>query len=386
MKALLSFIRKTLIVLFVLGLSVLIMVALFRYRGDRGADRDTWKQTKAENTIEGYLEYLRNCQSCPHEQDAEDALDQLQSQRGLVARLEHGHLPPRTGISLPVFSPDGQEILAVGGNNLYFWDSSTGRRLIRGRNDFQTQGGRYLESLTYSPDGSRIAAGMSGKEAGYLILWDQKTGGLLADYAVEWYDIKTVAFSPDGGSIGWNAHGPIGIWEPGSGKFLRATHDGASTLAFVRRDDGKALLVTASGRNVWFWDAASMEVLKRSELDTDRSLLGLSQDGLLVAFRQGTVLELWDTRLGTLIASLGNHDSEIAAFCRESRKGWIAVGTKGGKLYLWDLAEAKSLGSVLAHEGPIEHIACSKQGRVVTAGWDAAKVWDLEKLRVSSEQ
>ncbi len=386
MKALLSFIRKTLIVSFVLGLSVLIMVALIRYRGDRGADRDTWKQTKAENTIEGYLEYLRNCQSCPHEQDAEDALDRLQSQRGLVVRLEHGHLPPRTGISLPVFSPDGQEILAAAGNNLYFWDSSTGRRLTRGRNDFQTRGGRDLESLAYSPDGSRIAAGMSGKEAGYLMLWDQKTGGVLADYAVEWYDIKMVAFSPDGSSIGWNALGPIGIWEPGSGKFLRATHDGASALAFVRRDDGKALLVTAAGRNVWFWDAASMEVLKQSELATDRSLLGLSQDGLLVAFRQGAILELWDTRLGTLIATLGNHDSEIVAFCRESRKGWIAVGTKGGKLYLWDLAEAKNLGSVLAHEGPIEHIACSKQGRVVTAGWDAAKVWDLEKLRISSEQ
>lgn len=386
MKVLLSFIRKTLIVLFVLGLSVLITVGLFRYRGDRGSEGDTWKQTVAEDTIEGYLEYLRNCQSCPHERDAEDALDRLQSRSGLVARLEHGHLPPRAVIALPVFSPDGREILAVGGRNLYFWDSSTGRRLIRGRDGFQTRGGRYLESLAYSPDGSRIVAGMSGKEAGYLILWDQKTGDLLADHAVDWYDVKTVAFSPEGDSIGWSAHGPIGIWEPGSGKFLRATHEGANALAFVRRDDGKALLVTASGHNVWFWDAAAMEVLKQSELDTGRSLLGLSQDGLLVAFRQGAVLELWDTRLGTLIASLGNHESEITAFCRESRKGWIAVGTKGGKLYLWDLAGAKRLGNVLAHEGPIEHIACSKQGKVVTAGWDAAKVWDLEKLRVSSGQ
>lgn len=155
-----------------------------------------------------------------------------------------------------------------------------------------------------------------------------KNGELLADHAVDWYDVKTVAFSPDGNSIGWSTHGPIGIWEPSSGKFLRATHEGASALAFVRRDDGKALLVTASGRNVWFWDVASMEVLKRSELDTERSLLGLSQDGLLVAFRQGSVLELWDTRLGTLIASLGNHESEITAFCRESRKGWIAAVRK----------------------------------------------------------
>lgn len=386
MNALLSFIQKLLIGLFILGLAVLVLVALIRYQGDEGEDRKSWKQAKTQNTIEGYLDYLRDCQACPHEQDVEKALDQLQRQRGLVARLERAHLPPRAGIALPVFSPDGRDILAVGGTTLYFWDSTTGRRLIRDKNGFQTRGGRYLEALAYSPDGLRIAAGMSGHEGGYLVLWDQKTGELLADYAVEWYDVKSVAFSPDGKSVGWIARGPAGIWEPGSGKFLRATHEGSDALAFVRRDDGKLLLVTASGREVWFWDAASMEIAKQSELNTDRSLLGLSQDGFLVAFREGPVLELWDTRSGTLIASLGDHDSEIAGFCRESRKGWIAVGTKSGNLYLWDIAEAKKLGSVLAHEGSIEQIACSRQGKVVTVGWDAAKVWDLEKLRHASQE
>jgi WD40 repeat protein len=62
------------------------------------------------------------------------------------------------------------------------------------------------------------------------------------------------------------------------------------------------------------------------------------------------------------------------------------VGTKSGNLYLWDIAEAKKLGSVLAHEGSIEQIACSRQGKVVTVGWDAAKVWDLEKLRHASQE
>jgi len=386
MNALLSFIQKVLIGSFILAFGALVLIGLIRYRGGEGGDRDSWKQAKAQNTIEGYLDYLRDCQSCSHEQDAEQALDQLQRQRGLVARLERTHLPSRAGIALPVFSPNGREILAAAGTSLYFWDAATGQRLVRDKSNFQSRGGRYLETLAYSPDGLRIAAGMSGNEGGYLLLWDQKTGELLADYAVEWYDVKSVAFSPDGTSVGWIAHGPAGIWEPASGKFLRATHEGSSALAFVRRDDGKPLLVTASGREVWFWDAASMEIVKQSELNTERSLLGLSQDGFLVAFHEGPVLELWDTRLGTLVATLGDHDSEIAAFCRDGRKGWIAVGTKSGHLYLWDLAESGKLGSVLAHEGPVEQVACSKQGRVVTTGWDAAKVWDLEKLRYSTQE
>ncbi|HYE35879.1 hypothetical protein [Methylocaldum sp.] len=386
MNALLSFIQKLLIGVFVLAFGALILIGLNRYRGGEGDQRESWKQVKAQNTIEGYLDYLRNCHSCPREQEAEKALDQLQRHRGLVARLVRTHLPTRAGIALPVFSPDGREILAAAGTGLDLWDSTTGQRVTRDENDFQTRGGRYLETLAYSPDGLRIAGGMSGNEGGYLLLWDQKTGELLADYAVEGYDVKSVAFSSDGTSIGWIAHGPTGIWEPASGKFLRATHEGSSALAFVRRDDGKPLLVTASGRELWFWDAASMEIVKQAELKTERSLLGLSQDGFLVAFHEGPVLEVWDTRSGTLVATLGEHDSEIAAFCREPRKGWIAVGTKRGNLYLWDPAEAKTLGSVLAHEGPVEQIACSTQGRAVTIGWDSAKVWDLQKLRYSSQQ
>lgn len=386
MNALLSFIQKLLIGLFALGFGLLVLVGLFRCQGDEGGDKDAWKQAKAQNSIEGYLGYLRDCQSCSHEQDAEKALDQLQRQHGLVTRLERKHLPVRAGIAFPVFSPDGRELLGVVGTQLYFWNSTTGQRVVRAKGDFQASGERSFEAVAYSPDALTIAAGMADAESGYLVLLDSKTGQVLAEHAVEWYDVKAVAFSPEGTSVGWITHGPTGIWEPFTGKILRATHEGANSLAFVRRDDGKALLVTASGRDVWFWDAASMEIVKQSQLNTERALLGLSQDGLLVGFHEGPVLELWDTRLGTPIATLLDHDGEIAGFCRDERKGWIAVGTKSGNLYLWNLADAQKLGSILAHDGPIVQIACSKQGRVITNGWDATKVWDLEKLRFSTRE
>lgn len=386
MNALLSFIQKLLIGLFALGFGLLVLVGLFRCQREEGGDKEAWKQAKAQDSIEGYLNYLRDCQSCPHEEDAENALDQLQREQGLVARLERKHLPVRAGIASPVFSPDGREILGVVGTQLYFWNSTTGQRVVRAKGGFQAMGRRSFEAVAYSPDARAIAAGMSDAERGYLVLLDSKTGEVLSEHAVEWYDVKAVAFSPEGGSVGWITHGPTGIWEPSTGKILRATHEGANSLAFVRRDDGKALLVTASGRDVWFWDAASMEIVKQSQLNTERPLLGLSRDGLLVGFHEGSVLELWDTRLGTPIATLPDHDGEITGFCRDERKGWIAVGTKSGNLYLWNLADAQKLGSIHAHNGPIVQIACSKQGRVITNSWDATKVWDLEKLRFSTQE
>jgi WD40 repeat protein len=386
MNTLLSFIERLLIGTFVIALVALIVTGFVRNRTGDSPEEAPWKQVKDLNTVEGYLDYLRRCQSCAHEAEAEEALDRLQRPRGLVARLARSHLPARAVITLPVFSPDGRTVLAAGGGSLDFWDAGSGEHLARAETAFPTRVGRYVETLGYSPDGRQIAAGMSGTEGGNLLVWDERSGELLGDYALEGYDVKVVAFAPQGARVGWLAHGPVGVWEPATGKLMRATHQGASALAFVRIDGARSLLLTAAGRELWFWDPLSMELAEQSEFRTERSLLGLSQDGKLILFHDGPVLEAWDTLSGKLLATLDEHDGEITAFCREPRRGWIVVGTKAGSLHLWDIARAKPLGGITAHEGPVEQLACSAQGRAVSVGWDSAKIWDLDRLKAWATQ
>lgn len=380
MNALLSFIEKLLIGIFAVGFGTLLVVGLIRYNSGGSEEVGSWRHSKAQNTIEAYLDFLRECQSCPHEEEAENALDELQRPRGLVARLARTHLAARASIGLPVFSPDGRTVLATGGMEPDFWDANTGARLARDENAFAT-GGRSVETLAYSPDGRWIAAGMSGTEGGHMLAWDARSGERVGDYIVEGYDVKTVAFAPQGTLVGWLAQGPVGIWEPATGKFLRATHEGASALAFYRAENGPIRMLTASGRELWLWNPMSMELVRQAEIHSERMLLGLSRDGRLIAYHDGPILELWDTRTAMPVATLPELDGDILAFCREPRKGWVAIGTKAGTLYLWDPMAPTSLARVPAHKGPIEQLACSVQGRAVTIGWDGAKVWDLEKLR-----
>jgi WD40 repeat protein len=380
MNALLSFIEKVLIGIFILGFGTLLVVGLIRYNSGGSEEIGSWRHIKSQNTIEAYLDFLRDCQSCPHEEEAENALDELQRPRGLVARLDRKHLAARASIGLPVFSPDGRTVLAVGGAGPDFWDANTGAHLARGENAFAT-GGRVVEALAYSPDGRRIAAGMSGAEGGNMLAWDARSGERVGDHIVEGYDVKTVAFAPQGTLVGWLAQGPVGIWEPATGKFLRATHEGAGALAFYRAENGPVWMLTAAGRELWFWNPLSMELARQAEIHSERALLGLSQDGRLIAYYNGPILELWDTRTATSIATLPELDGDILAFCREPRKGWVAIGTKAGTLYLWDPAVPTALARMPAHKGPIEQLACSTQGRAATTSWDGAKVWDLEKLR-----
>ena len=140
--------------------------------------------------------------------------------------------------------------------------------------------------------------------------------------------------------------------------------------------------MSAAGKSIMVWEPTSMEVIRETQLDSDRPLLGFSLDGKVLGYSDGRVLEIWDT--GTLqpLASLRDLEGNITAFCRDTASGRIVVGTQAGMVYLWDpLKSPVPQGQVAGHEGPIESLACGAEGYAVSVSWDGAKVWKLGKLR-----
>lgn len=384
MNAFLAFLEKVLIVIFAIGFGALAIYALHRYNSGRFEEGDTWRHAKRQNTVEAYLGYLRECQSCPREEEAEQALDEAQRGKGLVTRLSTAHLPERASITDPVFAPEAQVILASGGGKPEFWSADDGRHLAHMDQSFAVRGGNPVVALDYTPDGKLIAGGVGGDEGGHLFIWNEREGALVADQFIEGYDVQAVAFAPQGNLLGWLAQGPVGIWEPATGKFLRATHEGAAAMAFYKGDKNQIWLLTGAGKEVWFWDPATMEQGRQLRFNTDRALLGMSRDGRYVAYSEGAILELWDVRTEFLVATLSDHDGDVLSFCREPKKGWLVVGTRAGTLYLWNPMSASLLAKVPAHEGPVEQVACSAEGQAVSISWDNAKVWSLEKMSKSA--
>lgn len=380
MNAFLSFLEKLLTVIFSLGFGALILFGLIRWGKSGFDDEDPWRHVKKEGTLEAYLGYLRECPSCSHREEAQQRLDELLRERGLLARLDRGHLPERASIGLPVLSPDLRTVLASAGTGPVFWDAETGQYLARDRQAFSMRHARSIQTLDYSPDGFRIAAGTSGAEGGRLLIWDALSGERVAEQVIEGYDVNLVEFAPEGLLLGWLAHGPVGVWEPATGKFLRATHEGATALAFLRGEKGRLWLLSAANRELWSWDPTTMEMARQLRIDSDGGLLGLSRDGRLIAYSNGPILELWDSLSARVVATLKDHDDDVVSFCRDSGTGQVAVGTKAGTLYLWDPASLKLLGKIPAHDGPVERLSCSGRGRAVSSGWHGAVVWDLEKL------
>lgn len=383
MNAFLTFLEKLLTTLFAIGFCIIAFMVFMRYyHSDNLKQTDPWRYTKSQNTIEAYLHYLRECQSCQREAEAEKALDELQRLRGLLSRLNYAHLPERSGLTHPVFSIDGKTIVASNGTEPGLWYADTGEYVRRSKEAFGTPFSlSSLEGLAYSPEGRRIAAGTSGQEGGYIVAWNEANGAMIGNQFIEGFDVKRVEFAPRGFQIAWLAQGPMGVWEPSTRKFLRAVHEGATDLAYYRTESGKILLLTASGREVWSWNPATLELVRQVRLNTDRPLLGLSRDGQVVAFSDGRVMELWDTRAAMLIASLRDVEGEILSFCRDTTTGWLAVGARSGMLYVWNPASSQlPLGYVPAHEGQIDQLACSSSGRAASVSWDGMKIWNLEKI------
>lgn len=383
MNAFLNLIEKILTWFFSLAFGALILYSGIRYHHYLEDEANPWLQAQKKNTAEAYLTFLRECQNCPQKEAAKKLLDDLQRVNGLMSRLSQDHLPERAGIALPVFSPDGRVILATGGRGPDFWDAETGRRDSHGDKTFTVRGRRpQVDALDFAPGAHRIGAGTAGREGGRLLVWDLMSEALIAEQEVEGFDVKSVLFSPDGILLGWRGDGPVGLWNPVNGRFLRSTQAGVASIGFLTAKDGRTYFITAAGRELLTWEMTSMELLKEQKIDSDRPLLGISRDGRVIAYSDGRVLELWDTATTKALATLRDLEGEITAFCRVTASGRIAVGTQAGLLYLWDpLNSPVPMAQVAAHQGPVDTLACGAESRVVSLGWDGARVWDLEKLR-----
>lgn len=117
-----------------------------------------------------------------------------------------------------VFSPDGK-LIATGNYEsdcrVDFWSVQTGKRVLSLGPDSD-----YVNSLSFSRDGSKIASGHAFKD---LIIWNAKTGKLIRKLDQPFSEFDNVAFSPDSKflvSAGRNQN--VLLWNVQNGKLVWA--------------------------------------------------------------------------------------------------------------------------------------------------------------------
>lgn len=273
------------------------------------------------------------------------------------------------------FLPDGRRAVTGGlDKTIRIREVSTGRELLVIETDHP------VNVVAISPDGRLLASA----ERGDFRLWRLKTGRLIGSFKGpkgNENNVIAVVFSGDGRTVlSGYADGTIRTWSARSLKpiLVLKGHE-HSAYAVTYSLDGLKIYSGATDKTVRVWDAATGAPLDvwRAHTGSVRSV-AVSTDGakVLSAGYDGT-LRQWDARTGRALGSrvVGGVVNAVV-FLPDGR---VLTGGRDSTPQLWD-PELKQLIAVLrGHQGPVESVAVSRDGKTAISGsWDkTAMVWDL---------
>lgn len=237
-----------------------------------------------------------------------------------------------------VFSADGRLFAVAEQQVVYLYNTETGEliRSLRGH-------AGNIGSLAISPD-DRILVSVSGQDL-TIKVWDLETGDLLQDIGEDVDSVSTVAFHPNGNFFATGAGG-IG-----------------------------------SDRTIKYWDAQNYDLVKTLpkqfgfiyDLNFDKS-----GDRLVGAVRN--YVKVWDTRNNNAeIMSIKASPLELNRAVISPDNRLIATANREGKITLIDTNRKKIVGTLTGHEGWIQSIAFSPDGKTLYSGAEdkVVKVWDI---------
>jgi WD40 repeat protein/serine/threonine protein kinase len=235
-----------------------------------------------------------------------------------------------------------------------------------------------VHSVTYSPDGTRLATG--SKDATVRI-WDATTGRTIATLHGHRNEVNRVTFSPDGRTLASASDdGTVKLWEVATGR-EQATltgHQGEVTaVAFA--PDGHLLASGGQDRLIRLWDVQTRTQRQSLRGHTHRiQSLAFAPDGrtLASASRDGTA-KLWNLAQEREPLTLA-HPQWVRAVTFSHDGTRLATADNDHMVRLWNVTTGDEVQQFQGHTSGVHAVAFAPDDRTLaSAGLDATvRVWD----------
>ncbi len=243
------------------------------------------------------------------------------------------------------FHPNSAIVLTASADNTArLWRVPSGEQIavLQGHTD-------KVYHAEFSPAGDYI---VTASKDGTARVWETETGALATTLIGHTDEVRHASFSPDGRNIITSSRDDTSIlWDVDTGAKLGtyAGHRGDVTHAAFSPDGSRILTTGGSTARVW----------------------GVSLSGALtLAGHQEPVVDAVYSPDGTKIAT--------------SSGLYLAYGesSRDSSIRLWDAGTGAPLGRLVGHEGYVEQLQFSPDGRLLLSrGTDSsARIWDVERM------
>ena len=281
----------------------------------------------------------------------------------LSAALTHDLMEPWS----PIFSPDGQTIIAVG-NQILFWDVGTKRALER-----LDDHGCQLMAAALSRNGKVLA---TGDVKGVIRVWDvpldrsqRPRCKVLTGHQGS---VLAVDVSSDGSTIASGGDdGTVRLWDAATGAQLRRfakEKEAIFAVAFHPRD--KVLATGGTEMAVKLWDVATGQLLVTQREDERVRRLAFSPDGATLAVGLATkvadasiMLRKGDTL--ERLAELSGHAGVVRSLAFSPDGSRLASGADDHLIKLWHVPTGQELLTIDFHAGGVTGLAFSPDGQTL---------------------
>lgn len=296
-------------------------------------------EASSEIALEGHKDWAWSVAFSPDSRMlASASKDATAKMWNIATGQETGTLKHENWVNAVVFSPDGSK-LATGGDDgkVRLWDRATGRQEFsfddpqnyiiavafspegkllasctnRGHIKlFDAIAGREIAvlqaphwnmqwSLAFSPNGKYLAVGEGGKEflafeGDTVRIWDVSTRQIVATLRGHTFDVRAVAFSPDGKLLASGSFdGTIKVWDARTWQEV-ATLKGHKVISLAFSPDGKRILSGSPDKSVKLWDVTTKHELCTLNIPSEINSVAFSPDNraIAVAAKDGKI-RLW---------------------------------------------------------------------------------------------
>jgi WD40 repeat protein len=256
------------------------------------------------------------------------------------------------------FSTDGSKFL-TSGSRIQIWNASTMQLLAT------TQGPpTFSFGEQFSVDGRRLIAHCF---KGSVCVFDASSGALISK--IDNIATLQAALSPDGTRIvlAGQDHSLV-LYDVLSAKRLNAYPGG--------QHDPTSIVFSPDGRQILAAVDQIEHVLDVTTGQEARTLKGsgaiFSADGALVATQQRDTARLYSQGSGRLLQEMKipAEAIETIAFSRDA--AWLAAGSTGGVIKIWDVKTGRGLLSLTPKDGRVRSLRFSADGKNIFATTDGA--------------